>query len=138
MIPVTCSANGCNRCSKEGFPYCFPVDFGPSCGSTPTQPVNGQCGITKDSCASGDFVDITDTATDYKWQCNGKNGGKSVVCSLRKPSQPVNGVCVKNVTVPVDGTKLVNYAKANPSLFCNPGTLISPELSNGKLTWKCA
>lgn len=85
---VPCSANGCNRCSKEGFPYCFPVDFGPSCGSTPTQ--------------------------------------------------PVNGVCAKNVTVPVDGTKLVDYAKANPSLFCDPGTLVSPELSNGKLTWKCA
>ena len=135
---VPCSANGCNRCSKEGFPYCFPVDFGPSCGSTPTQPVNGQCGTSKDSCASGDFVDITDTATDYKWQCNGKNGGTSVACSLKKPTQPVNGVCAKNVTVPVDGTKLVDYAKANPSLFCDPGTLVSPELSNGKLTWKCA
>lgn len=135
---VPCSANGCNRCSKEGFPYCFPVDFGPSCGSTPTQPVNGQCGTSKDSCASGDFVDITDTATDYKWRCNGKNGGTSVACSLKKPTQPVNGVCAKNVTVPVDGTKLVDYAKANPSLFCDPGTLVSPELSNGKLTWKCA
>lgn len=87
---VPCSANGCNRCSKEGFPYCFPVDFGPSCGSTPTQ--------------------------------------------------PVNGVCAKNVTVPVDGTKLVDYAKANPSLFCDPGTLVlaTPEFSNDKLTWKCA
>ena len=135
---VTCSANGCNRCSKEGFPYCFPVDFGPSCGSTPTQPVNGQCGTSKDSCASGDFVDVTDTATDYKWQCNGKNGGSSVACSLKKPTQPVNGKCAGSVAVPVDGTKLVDYAKANPSLFCDPGTLVSPELSNGKLTWKCA
>lgn len=85
---VPCSANGCNRCSKEGFPYCFPVDLDPSCHTAPVQ--------------------------------------------------PVNGVCAKNVTVPVDGTKLVNYAKANPSLFCDPGTLVSPELSNGKLTWKCA
>lgn len=93
LIPVTCSANGCNRCSKEGYPYCFPVDFGPSCGSTPTQPVNGQCGTSKDSCASGDFVDATDTATDYKWQCNGKNGGSSVACSLKKPSQLINGKC---------------------------------------------
>ena len=64
------------------------MDFGPSCGSTPTQPVTGQ-------------------------------GAGSV-------------------TVPVDGTKLVDYAKANPSLFCNPGILVSPELLNGKLTWKCA
>ena len=135
---VPCSANGCNRCSKEGFPYCFPVDFGPSCGSTPTHPVNGQCGTSKDSCASGDFVDITDTATDYKWQCNGKNGGSSVACSLKKPTQSVNGKCAGSVTVPIDGTKLVDYAKANASLFCDPGTLVSPELSNGKLTWKCA
>ena len=104
----------------------------------PTQPVNGKCGTSKDSCASGDFVDATDTATDYKWQCNGKNGGTSVACSLKKPTQPVNGECAGSVTVPVDGTKLVDYAKANPSLFCDPGTLVSPELSNDKLTWKCA
>ena len=137
---VPCSANGCNRCSKEGFPYCFPVDFGPSCGSTPTQPVNGQCGTSKDSCASGDFVDVTDTATDYKWQCNGKNGGTSMACSLKKPTQPVNGKCAGSVTVPVDGTKLVDYAKANPSFFCDPGTLVlaTPEFLNDKLTWKCA
>ncbi len=96
LIPVTCSANGCNRCSKEGFPYCFPVDFGPSCGSTPTQPVNGQCGTSKDSCASGDFVDVTDTATDYKWQCNGKNGGSSVACSVCNDGYVLKGgVCVK-------------------------------------------
>lgn len=87
---VPCLANGCNRCSKEGFPYCFPVDLDPSCHTAPVQ--------------------------------------------------PVNGVCAKNVTVPVDGTKLVDYAKANPSLFCDPGTLVlaTPEFSNDKLTWKCA
>lgn len=87
---VPCSANGCNRCSKEGFPYCFPVDLDPSCHTAPVQ--------------------------------------------------PVTGVCAKNVTVPVDGTKLVDYAKANPSLFCDPGTLVlaTPEFSNDKLTWKCA
>ena len=137
LIPVTCWANGCNRCSKEGFPYCFPVDFGPSCGSTPTQPVNGQCGTSKDSCASGDFVDATDTATDYKWQCNGKNGGTSVACSLKKPTQSVNGVCAKNVPLPVDGTKLVDYANAHPSLFCESGTLLNPQ-SSLPLVWKCA
>lgn len=134
---VPCSANGCNRCSKEGFPYCFPVDFGPSCGSTPTQPVNGQCGTSKDSCASGDFVDATDTATDYKWQCNGKNGGTSVACSLKKPTQPVNGKCAGSVPLPVDGTKLVDYANAHPSLFCESGTLLNPQ-SSLPLVWKCA
>ena len=87
---VPCSANGCNRCSKEGFPYCFPVDLDPSCHTAPTQPVNGKC--------------------------------------------------AGSVAVPVDGTNLVDYAKANPSLFCDPGTLVlaTPEFSNGKLTWKCA
>ena len=87
---VPCSANGCNRCSKEGFPYCFPVDLDPSCHTAPVQPVTGQC--------------------------------------------------AKKVTVPIDGTKLVDYAKANPSLFCDPGTLVlaTPEFSNDKLTWKCA
>lgn len=84
---VPCSANGCNRCSKEGFPYCFPVDLDPSCHTAPVQPVTGQC-------ASG-------------------------------------------VAVPVDGTKLVDYAKANASLFCSPGTLINPVILNGKLEWEC-
>lgn len=113
------------------------MDFGPSCGSTPTQPVNGQCGTSKDSCASGDFVDATDTATDYKWQCNGKNGGSSVACSLKKPTQPVNGKCAKNVPLPVDGTKLVDYANAHPSLFCESGTLLNPQ-SPLPLVWECA
>ena len=84
---VPCSANGCNRCSKEGFPYCFPVDLDPSCHTAPVQPVTGQC--------------------------------------------------AKKVTVPIDGTKLVDYAKANASLFCSPGTLINPVILNGKLEWEC-
>ena len=53
------------------------------------------------------------------------------------PVQPVTGQCVKKVTVPIDGTKLVGYAKANPSLFCDPGTLINPVILNGKLEWEC-
>lgn len=59
---------------------------------------------------------------------------------MKKPTQPVNGKCAGSVTVPIDGTKLVDYAKANASLFCDPGTLVlaTPEFSNDKLTWKCA
>lgn len=55
------------------------------------------------------------------------------------PTQPVNGKCAGSVAVPVDGTKLVDYAQANSSLFCSPGTLIDPPvISDGKLEWKCA
>lgn len=36
LSPVQCQANGCNRCSKDGFPYCFPVDLDPSCKGAPT------------------------------------------------------------------------------------------------------
>ena len=71
------------------------MDLDPSCHTAPVQPVNGQCGTSKDSCASGDFVDATDTATDYKWQCNGKNGGSPVACSLKsQPSQSMENVLV--------------------------------------------
>ena len=55
-----------------------------------------------------------------------------------KKAVPVNGACAQNVTVPIDGTKLVDYAQANSSLFCSPGTLINPVILNGKLEWKCA
>lgn len=56
-----------------------------------------------------------------------------------KKAVAVTGACAQNVTVPVDGTKLVGYAQANSSLFCSPGTLINPPvILNGKLEWKCA
>lgn len=70
-----------------------------------------------------------------QWSC--KTGYERSGNTCVKKAVPVNGACPQNVTVPIDGTKLVHYAQANSSLFCSPGTLVGPEISKGKLEWKC-
>ncbi len=70
-----------------------------------------------------------------QWSC--KTGYERSGNTCVKKAVPVNGACAQNVTVPIDGTKLVDYAQANSWLFCSPGTLINPIILNGKLEWKC-
>ena len=67
--------------------------------------VNGQCKAypwnhtsqpataTANWCVAGDYQDISDDATSWKWKCNGKNGGTSTECSASKQPAPVNGQC---------------------------------------------
>lgn len=70
-----------------------------------------------------------------QWSC--KTGYERNGNTCVKKAVPVNGACAQNVTVPIDGTKLVDYAQANSSLFCSPGTLNNPRILNGKLEWEC-
>lgn len=68
----------------------------PSCTSS----INGQCKIypwaqssqpatnTVNGCVDGDYQDISDDATSWKWKCNGKNGGTSTECSASKQPTP--------------------------------------------------
>jgi hypothetical protein len=32
----TCVEITCHHCAKDGFPYCFPIDFSSTCGSIPS------------------------------------------------------------------------------------------------------
>ena len=63
----------------------------------PPTPVNGVCNnSTRNACSAGSPNDgaIADTSTEYRWRCDGQNGGNdSGTCSLAKPPSPVNGVC---------------------------------------------
>ena len=52
--------------------------------NTPTA-IDGQCGSVVNQCLKGTFVDLTDTATQYKWRCRGLNGGSDVQCSKNRP-----------------------------------------------------
>jgi len=54
-------------------------------GGTTSLPINGVCGTTSNSCVASDFVDVSDTTTNYLWQCLGSNGGTDVSCSLEIP-----------------------------------------------------
>jgi hypothetical protein len=54
--------------------------------------VNGICGTTAQNiCTAGTFLDLTDTATNYVWQCTGSNGGSSPQCTFPIPQAPPAG-----------------------------------------------
>ena len=62
----------------------------------PVPPLNGQCktypwnhtsqpATSKvTGCLAGDYEDIPDDATNWKWKCKGKNGGTETICSSIK------------------------------------------------------
>ncbi|OGW37414.1 MAG: hypothetical protein A2Y97_01770 [Nitrospirae bacterium RBG_13_39_12] len=53
--------------------------------------VDGACGTTLNACAFGEWNDIPDSDTEYRWNCNGVNGSTvNASCSL---PIPVNGAC---------------------------------------------
>ena len=66
----------------------------------PVPPLNGQCKTYAWShtsqpatskitgCLAGDYEDIPDDTTNWKWKCNGKNGGTSTECSATKKENP--------------------------------------------------
>ena len=61
---------------------------------TAAVPVNGVCNNSqRNSCSSGTSNDaaIADTATHYRWHCEGSNGG-STATNCQK-AKPVNGTC---------------------------------------------
>ena len=44
--------------------------------------ITGYCGLTKNSCTSGTFSEVTDDSTHYLWKCLGSYGGETKSCSL--------------------------------------------------------
>jgi hypothetical protein len=63
--------------------------------------INGVCGKTNNTCTAGNFIDKTDTTTQYLWTCAGMNGGTSASCMLNKP---VNGLCGTTTNTCITGT----------------------------------
>ena len=60
---------------------------------TSTTPVHGECsyllgGGRTGGCLEGRYRDVTDTATHYRWQCIGTQGGRTVDCEMSKPTEP--------------------------------------------------
>jgi uncharacterized repeat protein (TIGR02543 family) len=51
-------------------------------------PVNGVCGATNNLCTAGTSVDVADTDTQYKWTCEGNNGGNDASCTINKSLPP--------------------------------------------------
>ena len=49
---------------------------------------DGTDGTFSNGCSNGSYKDVTDSGTEYKWQCTGSGGGSTDNCSSKKP---VNG-----------------------------------------------
>jgi Divergent InlB B-repeat domain len=47
--------------------------------------VQGVCWSKINTCTTGNFADISDTSSHYRWSCNGLNSGSNTNCSLAKP-----------------------------------------------------
>ena len=114
------------------------VNMGLNACVTPPSKVNGQCKAypwnhasqpataTANACVAGDYQDIPDDANNWKWKCNGKNGGTSIECSASKQSTcpsgftASNGECIKwkCETTPASSTRAKcegNYEEINYS-----------------------
>ena len=50
--------------------------------ATPPSPVNGLCGIDRDTCRAGNPSGAGDTSQPYEWTCNGQYGGAPAPCSV--------------------------------------------------------
>jgi hypothetical protein len=126
--------NQCLNGTKLNFPHESPTQYQWDCiglngGKVvncfidkPITKVNGQCNPSvKDKCLSGDFYDLDDLPTKYKWQCNSSTGGISPICLLDKPLE-----CTVEMTNPPGSPVNINVNttwKATPPitcLYCNP------------------
>ncbi len=48
----------------------------------PPSPINGQCGVTQDSCVLGNPFGTGETSSPYGWSCVGLYGGSTDTCSV--------------------------------------------------------
>lgn len=91
-----------------------------------TQPEDGACGGSLNSCSSGSFSDASDSSTNYLWNCYGIAGGSSTGCSQAKP-----GKC---------GFANGNTYSSSPtsaSALCSLGSTSSVS-GSGPWTWTCS
>ena len=92
--------------SQNPTPLSLPSSTPDSDGSAyvPPTPVSipGSCGSTANSCASGAFSDVTDSSTNYLWNCQGVSGGSTAACSIVKASSDTTKPTI-TLTSPLNG-----------------------------------
>ena len=75
-------------------------------------PVQGQCGATRNTCQAGTANDgaVADTASHYRWRCDGAHGGRhSGTCQVAKPAPPDPHAAAKAALRKLRGTWRVFY-----------------------------
>jgi len=101
-------------------------------------PVNGICGTTVNSCATGgEYTDVPDTPNAIKWGCNGTNGGNpDLSCSSPCPigHTVANGVCkppTDNECTPVITATQTNTTVKNDSGRCAISWIVTNQSTGG-------
>ena len=68
----------------------------PSAPPRPPASVHGSCGEERDICLAGTYRNVLDSETQYLWNCDGSNGGRTAMCSLSKVAVCPNGAAASN------------------------------------------
>jgi hypothetical protein len=99
-----------------------------SCSAAPT-PVNGVCNnSSRNACSAGVANDgaISDTTTQYRWRCDGQNGGSnSGTCAIARP-----GVCGSAA----GGSAVASQPSSNQ---CSYGTYQDLSDTGSYWQWRC-
>ena len=125
----TCSAQGngcygwsCTSGYRQSGNSCVPIQSPPSSSTTlqSTQfPVHGSCSSTHYNCNSGSSIKQQAEDSQWRWICQGLNGGKATNCSEKRASPTVHGGC---------SSKHYN---------CNSGSSIKQQAENSEWRWIC-
>jgi|GEM_PF-1829517 hypothetical protein len=107
---------------------------------TPQAPVvGGYCGSAQGGfytsapssglCSSGAPTAVTQSGSEWHWNCSGSSGGANSSCSADvEVIAPVNGVC---------GSSNLGTYSAQPTGLCNAGTATAVTQSNYTWHWDC-
>lgn len=67
-------------------PSCTPSKINGQCKVHPWNHTSQPATVTANGCIAGEYGDIPDDTTNWKWKCKGKNGGTETICSAAKGS----------------------------------------------------
>ena len=67
-------------------PSCTPSKINGQCKVHPWNHTSQPATVTANGCIAGEYEDIPDDTTNWKWKCKGKNGGTETICSAAKGS----------------------------------------------------
>src|SRR3989344_1292226 len=96
-----------------------------------TTPVNGVCGATLNSCTAGTFQDVTDSDTQYLWNCLGINGGTTASCSLIKPTYTLSVSNNPSVGGVITGTGINCGSDCNEIVVTGTSIILTAAANSG-------
>lgn len=114
----------------------------PSCTATRAAASNGVCGGANGgtvnpqpsgsaACAAGAFVDMADTAGQYRWNCSGTGGGADASCSANIGSGVIVGTCGA-----ANNTNTASHPTG--AAACSQGTFTDTADTTSNWNWRCA